>query len=488
MSTQDETQVHTADATLGGAPPSPDPAEAITLQSKGRQPPRAAALPGLYEDRTFWGMTFTQFFGAFNDNLYKQLLLLISVTALSAGAAAEEATGAAGGGEDRQAIAMLVFSTPFLLLSGFAGVVSDRLSKRTVIVGAKLAETLIMLAGVAGFALLANHGEAGYAFLLVVLFFMGAQSAMFTPAKYGVLPELFRRSDLPRANGVFLMTTFLAIIFGTALAGPLIDIFGEGNLWIGSIFCVAIGLVGTVTSLLVRRVDAAHPNLPMRPREVVIPKEMRILLRTDRRLLMAIVVSSMFWLIAGLVHPTVNALGRFQLRLSSASLISSLAASIGVGIALGCLLAGAVSRRRINFTITRIGAVGILVCLGLLSLPGLDGKRPHLLGFYGSLPTLIALGVFTGMFTVPIQVFLQARPPDGQKGRLIAVMNQANWVAIWLSAFVYMGFDLLRDALDWPRSSMFALTALIMLPVVLFYHPESEDLEELEQTVEQDAG
>jgi len=418
--------------------------------------------PALYRDSAFWGTTATQFLGAFNDNVFKQLLLLLSVGAAAGGAAA-----------DRQWIAMLVFSAPFLMFSGFAGFVSDRIGKRLVIVGSKVGEVVIMLLGMAGFALLVYVPSVGYPMLLAVLFLMGGQSAMFGPAKYGILPELFRRRDLPRVNGIFLMTTFLAIIFGTAVAGVLRDAFGP-RLWVGSTFCVAIAIVGTVTALIVRSVPPAQPKLPFGASVFLVPRDMRALLKSDGSLCRALLVYSTFWLVAGIAHPAVNALGKIQLGLSD-TYTSYLAASIGLGIAAGCVLACAASRGKINFAITRIGAWGIICCLVLVSLPGRGGTA-HLLGFRGSLPVLIALGVFTGMFTVPLQVFLQDRPPQGKKGRLIAVMNQANWLAIFLSALVYFLFDRLLLALAWPRSGMFALTAILMLPIALFFRPENEEL------------
>ena len=161
-----------------------------------------SARPKLLADPAFHGITLAQFLGAFNDNLFKQLMLLLAI----------------GAKADAQGRAMMVFSFPFILFSGYAGYLSDRYSKRTVIVLAKLAEIAIMVLGMIGFF---QYGWTGYAGLLVVLFLMGLHSAFFGPGKYGILPELFRNDDLPRANGLILMTTFLAIILGTASAGLL---------------------------------------------------------------------------------------------------------------------------------------------------------------------------------------------------------------------------------------------------------------------------
>src|SRR5262249_38675399 len=111
-----------------------------------------------------------------------------------------------------------------------------------------------------------------------------------------------------------------------------------------------------------------------------------------------------------------------------------------------------------------------------LALPG--GQHQHLLGFYGSIPALILLGVFTGMFIVPVQVALQSRPPKEEKGRMIATMNQCSWVGIILGAIVYQASIKTLDAIGGPRSAIFAISAALMLPVALWYRPQDQALSE----------
>jgi acyl-[acyl-carrier-protein]-phospholipid O-acyltransferase/long-chain-fatty-acid--[acyl-carrier-protein] ligase len=413
-------------------------------------------------------MTATQFLGAFNDNLFKQLVLLLAVAG---------GVGAAGGvpaGKDQQSLALAVFSIPFLLFSSFAGFLSERNSKRTVIVLCKVAEIGIVLLGMAAFAMWNLTGMTG---LLLVLFLMGTHSAFFGPGKYGILPELFSRRHLPQANGIILMTTFLAIIFGTALAGYLKDLLGGERLWMASAVCLLIAVAGTLTSLLVRPVPAADPELRLTWSAFLIPREMRDLLARDRQLLLAILVNSTFWLIGGLVHPTVNAVGETQFVIGS-TWTSILAACMGLGIAIGSILAIWLSRGKVNFKLVKAGAwliVGTLVCLAIprAGAPAGPGPQFNLLGLYGTLIVLVLLGVFAGLFAVPLQVFLQTRPPDSLKGRTIATNNLANWVAIVGSAGVYGVFALIVESLEWQRTTVFAFTALIMLPVALFYRPRA---------------
>src|SRR5687767_5652484 len=153
-------------------------------------------------------MATAQFLGAFNDNVTKQLAMLVCLTETA---------------KDRQALATAVFAIPFLLFSGTAGYLADRLSKTWIVQICKIAEVAIQGLGLAlAYFIGMSGGSLTYA-LLVVLFFMGAHSAFFGPSKYGVLPEMIRKADLPKANGVFLATTFMAIILGWVAAGFLLS-------------------------------------------------------------------------------------------------------------------------------------------------------------------------------------------------------------------------------------------------------------------------
>jgi acyl-[acyl-carrier-protein]-phospholipid O-acyltransferase/long-chain-fatty-acid--[acyl-carrier-protein] ligase len=297
---------------------------------------------------------------------------------------------------------------------------------------------------------------------------------------------MLRTEDLPRANGVIVMTTFLAIIFGTASAGLLNTFFGirdaplvesAQRLWVGSAICVLIAVVGTLTSLAIRYVPAAKPGLRFRLSALTIPPESRRVLREDLPLLMAILASCVFWLVAGIAIQAVNALGMRQLGVGDAW-TSIMTAIIGVGIAAGAVVAGRMCHGRADPRVVKLGSWGVMAFLLVLSISSPDGT--HLLGFWGSLPVLVFVGLSAGLFAIPVQVFIQARPPDGLKGRMIAVMNQTNFVAIMLSGAVYTLFDRIVGACAWPRSTTFAMVAVLMLPVAVFYRLPSDESAEAE--------
>ena len=435
-------------------------------------------LPPLMQDRSFWAMGGTQFLGAFNDNLFKQLILLLATPTAAAVAAAKAAGQDV---PDHQGAATIIFGAAFLIFSGFAGWLADRTSKRTLIIASKVAEILVMALGMAGFYFFESVGLKG---MFAVLFLMGVQSTFFGPPKYGILPEMLHDRDLPRANGIFLMFTFIAIIFGVALAGILmargearvadgIEAHAAARVWKASAICVVIAMLGTLTSIFIRRVPVAVPGAKLTLSDLLVPPRMIRLVWADKQLLYALIVTSSFWMLGSIVQQAVNSLGKSQLGLNDLW-TSVLAAMLGVGIPIGCVVGGFLSKDRINPRVVTAGAIGMLICLVLLSLQG--GPQKHLLGFWGTIPVLVILGFATGMFVVPIQVSLQVLPPPQEKGRMIALMNQCNFIGIIGGGFIFAGaIDGLVNA-GLPQNMTFLVTAAIMLPIALFYRPKEVQL------------
>lgn len=446
----------------------------------------------LFRDRAFWGLNLTQFLGAFNDNLFKQLVMLLCVDRASRG------------GSDEQGLAMVLFAWPFIAFSGFAGFLSDRFPKRTIIVLCKVAEIAIVLLGLIGFR------TGSLPVLLGVLCLMGVHSAFFGPSKYGILPELLAPRDLPRANGSMLMATFLAIILGLSAAGAAKQAFAD-SLWIASLPCLVIAVSGLATSLLIRRTPVAQPELKFEVSALAMAPETRQLLRRDRSLLGVLLMSSVFWFVGGTVYPpAINAFGKDQLRLDDLQ-TGMMAASTGLGIAIGCVAAGMLSRDRVRGWLVRVGAWGLTVSLAVLALPGpgVDEvrseiraakalrqspeksasatsekapppalppgysvfRRGSLLGPLSVL-ALISVGVFAGFYSVPLQVYLQSAAPVDQKGRIIGAWNLLNWIGIAGAGGVYfVGRQLLVEWMELPHGSLFGFAAILMLPVALFYRP-----------------
>jgi MFS family permease len=445
-------------------------------------PPSAEGqhLP-LSRDPAFTGAVATQFLGSFNDNVFKQLVLLISIDYVDY---QRDVLKISEPTDYFQPAAMALFAIPFVLFSGFAGWLSDRVSKRRIFVLAKVAEIVVMLLGMAAFFAGGNDLVRLLVLLLIVLFCMSTQSAFFGPPKYGILPELFHDDDLPRVNGAIQMTTFLSIIFGMAAAGFAKQWF-QDELYMVSLICVGIAVLGTGTALMIRKTPVADPHLPFQPAVLLLTPETRKMVFHDRQMLGVLIVSSVFWFLGGVVQQGVNVLGRLDMKLGDAR-TSMAAACMGIGIAIGCLAAGWLSKGRVNLRITRLGAAGAAVCLiavaifGAFAVPRetIPSGESFLQTFVPSNAAewtlrsiLTLLGFFAGLFAVPLQVFLQVYPPDEQKGRVIGAMNLINWIGIVFSAFFYTAADRFCSALEIRFSWMFCLLAVGMAAVALFYRP-----------------
>lgn len=440
----------------------------------------------LLSSSVFHGLLMTQFLGAFNDNYFKQMVLL---KCAELGGANRPGAPAASG-SDLQPLAMAVFALPFVLLSGFGGFLSDRFSRRSVIVLCKVGEIVVMLCALQ-VLLMGNLSDRSQVLLLIgVLGLMASQSAIFGPSKYGILPELFPGKRLLQANGAIQMTTFLSIIFGMAVAGIALDLLDD-SLWMCSVLAVGLAVTGTLTSLLIPFTSAASPDLKFRPENLFVPRDARTLLRSNRPLRQAILATVTFWFIGGVAHPAVNTLGENVLSLSRTG-TSLMAAAIGVGIALGCVVSGFLNRGETDGAqwVRRGGwmIVGSLVLIsvlasGVLGRPTVD---PAVRGILKSLTqadfmewclrmSMMLLGFSAGIFVVPIQVFIQETPPESEKGRMIGVQNFLTWIGILLSALflaimnVVIGL-LSADGIGYGnRYFVFVALAVVMMPVAVFY-------------------
>src|SRR4051812_3902717 len=178
----------------------------------------------------------TQLLGAFNDNFYKMVVSLVALNVAITGTASFYVD-----------LIAFLFILPSALFSGYAGHLADVYSKRSILITVKVFEIVIMAMAFACF--LWGRVEPMFA----VVFLMGMHSAFFSPAKYGILPEMLPEQELSRGNGLLEMSTFMAIILGTSLGGAVYAVWNEQLAWV-SLIMIGIAVLGTVTSLKIRKV------------------------------------------------------------------------------------------------------------------------------------------------------------------------------------------------------------------------------------------
>ena len=360
----------------------------------------------------FW----TQFLGAFNDNFYKMVVSLVALNAI------------AGGGFYVDLIAFL-FILPSALFSGYAGHLADVCSKRAVLVSVKIFEIAVMALALAAFA------AGGVAPMLVIVFLMGVHAAFFSPAKYGILPEMLPDAELSRGNGLLEMSTFVAIILGTSLSGPVYTAWKERPEWIG-ILLVAIAALGTWTSFGITKVPAASPQRRFRLNPFGEIWQGLRRLYPDRPLWLTVLGISYFWFVGAVVQLDTLFFGKELLALDE-SHITLLGTFLAIGIGIGSLAAGRLSGDKVELGLVPLGSIAMGLSLILLYCAS---------GSYGATSAaLIVVGFAGGLFAVPLNAVLQQRSGRDEKGRLIATNNFLNTAAIALAAGAHW---LLRSALD----------------------------------------
>ncbi len=188
----------------------------------------------LLRNSGFQSFLWTQFFGALNDNLYKTIVSLRAVQV------------AASAGLDYLSIAGAVYVLPFLLFSGYSGHLADKVSKRTVMISVKVFEIGAMVMGLAVF--FTNRME----WMMAVLFLMALHSTLFSPAKYGIVPEMLPDKDLSRANGLLEMSTFVAIVLGTAISAFLFA-YWKSEAWKMGLALMGVAMAGLAVSFGIPR-------------------------------------------------------------------------------------------------------------------------------------------------------------------------------------------------------------------------------------------
>ncbi|MEE9393328.1 MAG: MFS transporter [Planctomycetota bacterium] len=387
-------------------------------------------------------LLITQFLGAFNDNAWKLIIAILAMRSVSVG------LGSAAEIEEaffyRTTQTFIVFTIPLILFSIPAGFLADRLSKKRILVMMKFMEVLLMGAALGWLA----SGSTNFTTPLVILAAMGLQSALFSPAKYGILPEILPEERLSRANGVLELTTFLAIIFGTAAGGLLLGDSDAGPFRAG-IVLFALGLLGFFFSFGIPPVPAAAAS-----GDGDAFASMRTgwqSLRTDIRLQRAVLGSAFFWLLASLASQTVLVYAKTKLGLDD-GLTGIPIAACGLGIGIGCFFAGRVSGERIEVGLVPLG-------FGLL---GITAIAQGLLG-PGLVLTLIlmaALGFAGGLIVVPLDAFIQARAPKSAKGAVIALSNVLVFTATLVGSLLALG---LSRWFEFSSQGLFAAAGVLSL-------------------------
>ncbi|HEY2990692.1 MAG TPA: acyl-[ACP]--phospholipid O-acyltransferase [Candidatus Binatia bacterium] len=386
---------------------------------------------------------WTQFLGALNDNVFK---IIVSLRAAD--------LGLSSGGSAYLSLVGAVYILPFFLFSGYAGHLADVLSKRAVLVATKVFEIAAMALGVVAFL------SGRFEFLLAVLFLLALHSTFFSPAKYGILPEMLPEKELSRANGLLEMSTFMAIILGIT-AGSLTFAAWKDHLeWIGLLLTV-IAVAGTLTSFGIPKVAPSGARKKFRLDPWAEIRSGVKHLRADRTLWLTVIGISYFWFVGALLQMDLFLLGKEIMALDDVS-IGLLVTFLALGIGVGSLAAGRLSGDKVEMGLVPLGSLTMAFFTLLLFFSS---------GSYAWTSVMLSLLAFSGgLFVVPLNALLQQRSGREEKGLLIATNNFFNMVGVLLaSAALWIFHDLLRLSSAWIVLilGLFTLAATIHILTIL---------------------
>ncbi|MDB5512302.1 MAG: Acyl-CoA synthetase/AMP-acid ligase [Enterovirga sp.] len=372
----------------------------------------------LLRRRRFAPLFWTQAFGGFNDNLFKQAMALF---------VAYRAGGASGlDPASLTALAGATFVAPFIVLSAYAGSLADRMDKAVLARRLKLLEIGIM--AVAAGALVSGSLAA----LFAVLFVLGCQAAVFGPVKYSLLPAHLQPDELVDGNALIEGATFMAILLGSILGGSLIGL--DDGTTVVSVVMLVTAVLGFASS---RLIPPAPPVLSTGgPAHGFGTLAVLREARANRTVWLSLLGISWFWAFGATLLSFVPALARDLLG-GDEAVASCLLAVFSVGIAAGSLLCarhlqGEITPRPVPWAGLAMSGFLTLFAFATAALPASDGVGRLLLEVLASPgPWVVAgilflLAVACGFYALPLFALMQHAAPADAKARTIGANNVVN--------------------------------------------------------------
>ncbi len=387
----------------------------------------------LLRERRFLPFFLTQALGAFNDNVFKNALVILVAFLMARMTVADVNfyTNLAAG----------LFILPFLLFSATSGQLSDKFDKARLAQLVKMLEIAIMVVACAGFA------TRNVNLLLAMLFMMGVHSTLFGPLKYGLLPQVLDDRELVGGNGLIEMATFVAILLGTILGTSLIRVDGYGA-WLVGATTIGIAVIGLVCALAMPRAEPPDPALKLNWNPFSETWRNLKYIHGNRTVFLSCLGISWFWFYGSIYFTQLPNFTKEVLG-GNASVYTLILTVFSIGIGLGSILCERLSGHKVEIGLVPFGSIG-------MTLFGADlyFAHPHNVGELGMgigallsqphiwrvLIDLELMAIFSGFFIVPLFALVQTRSDVTRRSRVIAANNILNAlfmvVAAALAAFL----------------------------------------------------
>jgi 1-acyl-sn-glycerol-3-phosphate acyltransferase len=417
--------------------------------------------------RRFLPFFLTQFFGAFNDNVFRNALI-VTVTF---GAAASANAGMLSN------VAQALFILPFFLFSALAGQIADKYEKSRLIRQTRLAEVVLMFG--AATALYFGHVPT----LLALIFLLGILATIFGPLKYSLMPQHLRQSELVGGNALVDAGTFIAILIGTIAGGvlsptpgarPATD--GASPMNLAAVVMIVVALTTYGFSRLIPRAAATDPELKIDFNPFTSLVDLVKFAAKTRAIFNSLLGISWFWLVGALILAQLPAYARDVLG-GDKTVYTLLLAAFSIGTALGSLACERLSGHKVEIGLVPLGSIGLTVCLLNLYFdhpaahPAAAGHVPWTVflanGGWSTALHCALIGTFGGLFIVPLYALILQRSAESHRARIIAcnnIMNAGFMVIAAALAIVWL------DVLHFSIPQLFILAAVLNAAVATYIY------------------
>ena len=417
----------------------------------------------LFKHRRFNAMFFTQFLGAFNDNIFKQALILVLTYTAASQLGMEVSI--------LNNLAAMLFILPYFLFSALAGQIADKFEKSKLTQFIKLLELVIMAIAAVGFVF------EWYTLLFVALFLMGTHSTFFGPIKYAYLPQAMKEDELVGANGLFQMGTSLAILLGMIIAGVLTQL-SQSLYWI-SVTVLIVAVLGYLAARYIPTMPAMQPNLNINWNIITTSLSTIRYLYSLPFLFFVILGNSWFWFYGATFLTQTPEFSKVILQ-GDESVVIFLLTLFSVGVSIGSLLCKSLTKNQVSLRLLPFGIAGLSIfAIDLyfsLSSLNIDVNNSALLsirdlfGLNGSwrvFADLFFLGFSGGLYIVPLYASMQAYAPKSHRARIVGANNIFNAIFMVTSAIFAI---VILNALGLTLPQLFLVTGLLNIAFGAFLY------------------
>lgn len=414
--------------------------------------------------RRFLPFFLTQFFGAFNDNLFRNALV-VSIT--------YGATVTAGTAAVMSNLAQGLFILPFFIFSAVAGQLADKYEKSRLIRQTRLAEVILMFCAAA--ALYFGHVPT----LLGLIFLLGVLATIFGPLKYSLMPQHLRQSELVGGNALVDAGTFIAILIGTISGGLLVPTSTAGQPHqpnTAAAVCMIVVALGTyLCARFIPRAEAADPQLKVNFNPFSATWQTLRFAAQSRAILNSLLGISWFWLVGALILAQLPAYAKEVLG-GDKTVYTLLLASFSIGTAIGSLACERLSGHKVEIGLVPLGSIGMTASLLHLYFAHPQAHAGAVsytwITFLAAGGWSVALacgliGVFGGLFIVPLYALILSRSAESHRARIIACNNILNaGFMVIAAALAIAWFQLLHLGIP----QLFVLAAVLNAVVAIYIY------------------